>query len=551
MAASPLALVRRLLSPVRSPAAVGEQVFAPEHELADQPMRQPVAIASFGWWIDYAAEEITQPNYRKARALFYNRLSAYRLAAGFCRPIINTPLGFIATPDMSTRQSSPEADAILAAQLVRWKARLYLATRNWLRDGDVYARLDYAPDPFQPGAWTFNLGLIPPERVDPTFDPISGRPTELVIHHPLHVSRPGRYYETPVTLIEKLTDTTRRFEIEGPLDVEVRGRIQADLGAEIGQDGPNPWGTIPIVHFRNEPEDQSHFGASDIEPLDALLRAYHDTMLLGLTGIQLFARPKVKLQVKDVDQFIATNFPEALKTGGTVNFRGREILILREGDDAAYITADPGTEGIQILLEHLFYCIVQASETPEFVFGTAVASSKASVSEQMTPFAKKIERKRLSLTEPYLELGALYLRMASQVGMLPRLDSYLVDLAWPETIQRDELATANTIKSLADSFIALVQANLVSAETAAEFLRTYITTMLAWSDPGAEMDEQRRILASAQFLAEAAAGGAPPEGAPGSGLAELLARMNGNHGDHEDNGNGSSNGRAARNGTAA
>jgi hypothetical protein len=96
---------------------------------------------------------------------------------------------------------------------------------------------------------------------------------------------------------------------------------------------PNPWGFVPVVHFRNEAEEEQLFGASDLEPVEPFMKAHHDTMIFAVQGI----------------------------------------------------TAP---------LELILYCIVDVSETPEFAFGTAVQSSKASVSEQMVPLARKIRRKR-------------------------------------------------------------------------------------------------------------------------------------------------------------
>src|SRR5215472_7969370 len=83
-----------------APRAAGEQ------GLADQPMRQPV-VAATSWWPTYALNDVSQPNYAKTRALFYNRLPPYRLGAGFARPIINAASGFTGVPTPSPVEDAP------------------------------------------------------------------------------------------------------------------------------------------------------------------------------------------------------------------------------------------------------------------------------------------------------------------------------------------------------------------------------------------------------------------------------------------------------------
>jgi hypothetical protein len=265
-----------------------------------------------------------------------------------------------------------------------------------------------------------------------------------------------------------------------------------------------------MTHFKNEPEENQAFGASDLEPLEPLFRSYHDTMLIGTQGIKLFAKPKVKFQLKDVGRFLKDNFPD-WTPGKPVSFQGREIFLFLEGEDASYITADPGTAGVGTLLEYLFYCIVQTSQVPEFVLGTAVASSRASVDTQLGPFVKTIERKRLMVQDSYTEVHQMFLAMAAKApGFdLPQLDTFDVEPAWPEITPKDEQATANTIVSLMNAFQVGTSAGLVSLEAANEFLRDFIPTLLPWLDSNGTEDERRRVLSSMAWLERVQAGGLP------------------------------------------
>jgi hypothetical protein len=172
---------------------------------------------------------------------------------------------------------------------------------------------------------------------------------------------------------------------------------------------------------------------------------------------------------------------------------------MQQGDDIEFITADQGLEGITTLLKFLFFNIVDASETPEFAFGTAVQSSKASVSEQMVPLVRKIRRKRAMFEEPYIELVSMYLAMWSKVERR-KLGTYAVTVDWDEITPRDEQGIAQTIKTLVDGLVAAVESGLISLESAADFLREFVPSMLPWLDADAQEDERRRVAKSMAFL---------------------------------------------------
>lgn len=225
------------------------------------------------------------------------------------------------------------------------------------------------------------------------------------------------------------------------------------------------------------------------------MKAYHDTMLFAVQGSKLFSRPKAKFSLKDVRKFLENNFSQDEIKAGKLKFADKEIFLLQEGDDASFITADSGLEGITTLLKFLYFCIVDVSETPEFAFGTAVQSSKASVSEQMVPLARKIRRKRGMFEEPYGELAGMYLAMWAKVENRT-LDTYQVDVGWDELSPKNDKETADTIKTLVEGLVAGIEANVVSVDAAAEFLREFIPSMLPWADPDADDDERRRVAKS-------------------------------------------------------
>lgn len=240
------------------------------------------------------------------------------------------------------------------------------------------------------------------------------------------------------------------------------------------------------------------FGASELEPIEPFMKAYHDLMLAAVEGGRLMARPKVKMRLSSVESFLRNNFPGALESiqrgeQPRLDFAGRELYLLADPqENIEFITADNGLDGISTLLKFLFRCIVDVSGVPEFVFGTAIASSKASASEQMIPFTRRIARKRGSLGESYQELARMWLAMQAQVGG-PAVSDWAVGIEWDEVSPRDDLQVAQTIEAVVRSLVEGVENMLISQDAAAEFLREFVPSMLAWRDDDAPDDEMRRV----------------------------------------------------------
>jgi len=467
------------------------------------------------FWVPYTLNS-TRVNYTLARALYANTEDGYKLGAGFAKPIVNTTAGFMGAPSFT--HADPEADQALEAQFRRWTGRLLQANRNALRDGDVFARIVRVPDKFDRGREVFDLMLVPPEWVAPVRDPLTGGWQEVVITSPMRIVDADGREQAAYTVKETLRADSREIEYDG--------RAPADLRAQNSKQD-NPWGFIPLVHVRNEAEEHLVYGCSDLEPVEPFLKAYHDIMLMSAQGAKLFARPKVKFALKNVATFLSDNFPAEETRGGKLKFADKELFLMREGEDVSFITADSGLAGITTLLKFLFFCIVDVSETPEFAFGTAVASSKASVSEQMIPLERKIQRKRGLFEDPYGELASIYLAMRAQVENQP-LDTYQVDVDWDELSPKNDAEVATTIKTLVEGLVTGVESGLVSLDAAAESLRQYMPSMLSWLDKDAEDDEQRRVargLILLQRLKDGQELGEPSGVKPGAGLEPAPASV--------------------------
>lgn len=424
-----------------------------------------------------------------ARELYDNTNDHYKLGAGFARPIIDTCAGFMGAPHFS--HADPAASVALEQVAEAWTSRFFRLQRNTLRDGDHFARIVHTASKLNPSERVFELRLIPPEWVTPTVDPLTGAWQEVRIAYPVKVTRPDGTIEAQYTVYEVLRPRERIVEASSDAPASVR--------SQQNRREDNVWGLIPVVHFRNEPEEHRLYGSSDLEPVEPYMKAYHDTMLAAVAGARLFGNPRLLFSLRDVDRFLRRNFSPEEVESRRLRFDNKQVFLMEEGDKADILGTSQGLEHITTVLEYLFYNIVDVSETPEFAFGTAVRSSKASVSEQMIPFARKIRRKRGMFEEPYAELAGIFLAMRAKVEPGAALDTYRVSVGWDEISPKDDKAVAETINTLVQGLVTAIEAGLLSQQSAAEFLREFVPSMLPWVDEDADDDERRRVAATFAF----------------------------------------------------
>ncbi|MBE3576890.1 MAG: phage portal protein [Limnochordales bacterium] len=436
-------------------------------------------------------------DYAKARALYENTDDAYKLGAGFAKPVINTTVAFMGVPRF--RSEDPEAQAVLDEVFGANVSRMQQIHRNALRDGDAFVwvtRQEAEDKALYPEAQArIVLTLIPPEQVAQIIrDPVTRTPREYVLRSEHEwTDLDGRYRRAIIT---------QRISAERRL-VQVEGDVPPDI--QPGEER-NPWGFLPIVHFKNEGDETQEFGRSDIEPIEPFLKAYHDVLMHAIQGSKMHSTPRLKLQLKDVAGFLANNFgitnpAEFASKGGTINLDGHELLIFQDGEDAGFIEVRSAIGDAKDLLQLLFYCIVDTSEIPEFVFGVHTPSSLSSVKEQMPILVRRIARKREYFTEAWQRLARIVLAMTAQAEGR-QFSTYATTLEWDEIDPRDAKDVAETLERITNALNTALQGGFISLDAAAQFLAQYITTMNDYiSDDPEVPGERERILRTRLLLA--------------------------------------------------
>jgi hypothetical protein len=300
--------------------------------------------------------------------------------------------------------------------------------------------------------------------------------------------------ERNCTIVQRINRDVRNIEIEG----------DTPPGLEAGEQ-INPWGFIPIAHFRNEPDSTDIYGRSDLEAVEPYLKAYHDVMLHAIQGSKMHSTPRLQLKLKDVATFLMNNFgindpKKFAEEGGAISLDGHELLIFQEeGEEAGFIEVRSATGDAAVLLKLLFYCIVDVSETPEFAFGVHTPSSLSSVKEQMPILIRRIARKREHFTESWQRLARIVLAMTAQ-GEARAFPTYATTLLWDEIDPRDESEVADTLEKIARALSTAIMNGFISMEAAAMFFARYVDTMNEWLSDDPEVPGERERIVRTKIL---------------------------------------------------
>jgi len=434
-------------------------------------------------------------DYAKARALYENTDDAYKLGAGFAKPIINTTVAFMGVPRF--RSQDPEAQAVLDAVSGEHVSLMQRVHRDALRDGDAFVwvtRQEEAERALYPEAQArIRLTLIPPEQVAQIIrDPVTRVAREYILrsqHEWLDSS--GNLRRAIIT--QRISAERRLIQVEGDVPE----------GLEVGEER-NPWGFIPIVHFKNEGDETTEFGRSDLEPIEPFMKAYHDVLLHAIQGSKMHSTPRLKLRLSDIGDWLRANFgiedpAEFAAKGGSINLEGHELLIFGKEDDADFLEVRSATGDAKVLLQLLFYCIVDTSEMPEFVFGVHTPSSLSSVKEQMPILVRRIARKREHFTEAWQRLARIVLAMTAQAEGR-QFSTYATTLEWDEIDPRDAKDVAETLERIVNALRNAMEVGLISQESAVTFLAQYVRTMSDYISDDPEVPGEREKIIRTQLL---------------------------------------------------
>lgn len=424
-------------------------------------------------------------DYMLARSLYDNEHEDYKLGAGFAAPIVNIKVGFIGVPTYVSADDEAQAD--LESFVRKNRSKITDTLLQSLRDGDAYVWItveethDKELYPEAPTRLRYNL--IPPERVQIMLHPITNDVMVYKITTPME-------WEDEVGNQKKCTIT--QFVDSHKVVTHIEG--DKPIGVEPGEQATN-LGFIPIVHFKNKGQSYK-YGQSELEPIEPFLKAYHDVMLHAMQGSKMHSTPKLKINVEDVEAFLENNLSEQeledLKEGvqTTLSLDGKELLLLQGEDDASFIEVRSSIGDAATLLKFLFYCIVDTSQTPEFVFGVHTPSSQASVTEQMPVLVRTIEAKRDHFNDAFDRMARIILALSSK-AQNKAYETYETQITWDKIDPRNANQISEELLNTVNALSVGLSAQIISDKSAIDYLSKRIDTMLPYEVEGGDGEKER------------------------------------------------------------
>lgn len=428
--------------------------------------------------------DVSKVDYDMARSLYDNTNDDYKLGSGFSRVIVNNRAAFMGVPNFSSADKN--AQVILDEFQKENKSNFIRVTVEFLRDGDCYvlvSRRTPGEKALYPEKKSFvGLTFIDPKAVDVEVDPVTHEPTKYIITQTLDwTDDKGAEFSAQVQQIHGVGYVETRC-VTGDLPPSMKEGVR-DTGLSF----------IPIQHFKNA-HSHSLYGQSELEVVEPYMKVYHDVMLHAMQGSKMHSTPKLALYVDQVNEFKRNNFPDA-GPHDEIDLTGREVFVFGANEKAEFIEPSSPTGAAKELLKLIFYNIVDASETPEFVFGVHTPSSLSSVKEQMPILVRSIERKREQMSQAWQRLARMVLYLVSGMSMYKRPESYATDILWDDIDYRTNEEASKEMVNVVTAITTAVASDLMSTESAVDYLSQIIDTMKPY-DPEDGEGEKERIVQS-------------------------------------------------------
>lgn len=421
-------------------------------------------------------------NYDLARALYRNADDEYRYGAGFVRPIIDLSVEYMGLPSFSGTENDVFLNECVADY---WAAQLQEMFRDSMRDSKVYVRYRQpsALNPLSTEADRVHgkLEIVPPESVEVTFDPSDPDMVErAVFTHFIDID--ARSDQEIVSGTAPRLETHELLEIVTPEEYRWYDKT-AGKWLDTWRT-PNTWRFVALWTSYNDYASDLGGGQSDIEPVLSFIKAFHEVLQDTLVAHKYHSIPKVKFNVKDVGQFIANNFPNAIdpetkrpKVGAKINLSGREVYFFNADEDGSFIEATSVLGDSKTLLEFLIECIAIASETPRWAL-LAHEGVLPETDASVQPFEKKIARKRTQFAQTLVVICKMALKATGKMPTTPRV-------SWPPIRTSDLVNKGQAIQQLILGFDVASQHEWLSDRTIVQILGTLFDEI---SDPDAEME---------------------------------------------------------------
>ncbi len=241
---------------------------------------------------------------------------------------------------------------------------------------------------------------------------------------------------------------------------------------------------VPVFCIHNNKLVFMKDGIPEIAPIVPFIKRYDATLKKLGKHIDNILDPKFKAKLKNVTQFLKHSF--GLSADDLTKLEKGELklditqfkaALLGVDEDISFVMQENNTEAGIKLLQLLHWIIIELT-MPEYLYGTAMSTTNASVQEQSPVWVKKVEDRRGEWEEFYYWLIEVF--YIAKVAIEGR-DIYAADggydgvsIKWAELNSKDDVRLMQALSSLVTSLTSLLEAGLVSPQTAFNALKTFI-----------------------------------------------------------------------------
>jgi hypothetical protein len=413
-------------------------------------------------WGKTTTLDYTRNDYDLYRSLYFGAAingkgKDMQIGAMFAKPIVNSAAGFAIGDGFTITLEDEYADAQQAINdwLKDNHASILDVFRHQLRDGDSYIYVDEFG----------KLDEFDAKDVEIMLDPMTGEIVGYDVNELYEEVDPAngntqkwnllRQYRTDSVRYLKYKDSQREdAQVIYDRVFTVDGSVEPNENQEYFATDIIPR-ALPVVHFANDPEPRAVYGNSELlNCLQGILN-YTAVAANATKGVIYNAMPVPYITGVTDEEKVNKNSNKGGDSDdddNKANWGPDTVLYFGDKDaKAGFLQANGFMSDVGQLLEYYFYLIVQASETPEFIFGTAIQGSKASVSEQMPIVTQKAERKRAQLYTPLKQLIEAYvdrkIRMSDPVFLKLKNKELNLDINFPELVGDDKKLVLETVKA--------------------------------------------------------------------------------------------------------
>lgn len=411
---------------------------------------QTNASINFSFYGDTPTVDSSRVNYSLTRAIFYASTVTeggstygedFLLGSAFGKPIVNAaaaftigqmPMILIDKEDRASGADKSELYSNLEDNINRWiddnSDEIFTLVRNSFRDGDSY--IEILDD--------LSVDLLSPGSVEKITDDVTGKLLGYDVTRVVEKGDNGnkqtvkyvtKYRETsPFKETTMYSGNSNNGEVLDDYTIDESYMIKnfGDTFLDLYNKRDKKW-PLPIIAFHNDKEPGAKYGNSEYQSVYNFMANYHAVLEAAIkNNIYNSNAVPVLGGIEDYNAFLSANGEYDEETGEySLNWDANKVILGGPGFNAKMLEGIKTASEAETILNILFWLICQNSETPEFVMGTAVSSSKASVSEQLPVMLRKAERKRRQLNKPIKSLVDLYI-----------LKLRLVDNTVPDHVER-------------------------------------------------------------------------------------------------------------------